>query len=185
MQITGLRFQRFKLVSMIIVNVILLPVDAHSSDANLEYQVKAAFLGNFAKFVRWPKVFFPESDSPYVFGILGDDPFGSIIDRAIEGFRIGGRQVVVKRFKNAASLEFCHILFISRSQEKNVKDIFVKLREVPTLTVSEMINFCQEGGMINFILVEGKIRFEINASAAKKAGLKVSSSLLSLARAIY
>ena len=185
MQITGLRFQRFKLMIVIIVNVILAPINAHSSDTKLEYQVKAVFLGNFAKFVRWPEAFFPKPDSPYVFGVLGDDPFGCIIDQAIEEFSIDGRKVIVKRFKNATSLEFCHILFISRSQKKFREDVLVKLREVPTLTVSEMNNFCQEGGIINFILLDGKVRFEINTSAAKKARLKLGSDLLSLAKAIY
>ena len=158
---------------------------ANNSNTNIEYHVKAGFLGNFAKFVRWPAAFLPKSDRPYVLGILGDDPFGSVIDQAIDGFTIGGKSVVIKRFSDRTLLEFCHILFISRSQKAHLDDIFANLEGVSTLTVSEMDEFCKKGGMINFIFVESNIRFEVNPDAARKAQLKLSSNLLSLAKAIY
>ena len=178
-------FRQMKFLGVIIANVIISHSSVDGSQTSVEYQVKAGFLGNFAKFVHWPKAFLPESRAPYVIGILGVDPFGAIIDHAIEGFTIGGRPVTVKRFDDLSAYEFCHILFISRSQKAYLNDIILTLQQVPTLTVSEMSGFCQKGGMINFILVESNIRFEINPGAAQKAGLKLSSSLLSLARAIY
>ena len=167
------------------MNVIINHTNADESTANLEYHVKAGFLGNFAKFIQWPATFFPKADSPYILGIVGEDPFGTIIDQAVEGFTVGDRPMLVRRFRDAMSLKFCHILFISRSQKAHLDDILAQLRETPTLTVSDMENFCEKGGMINFILIDNNIRFAINASASKKAGLKLSSSLLSLAKAIY
>ena len=185
MQAIRPNLQLLRLMSVIIANVIISPMNADNLDTDLEYRVKAGFLGNFAKFVRWPTAFLPKADSPYVIGILGEDPFGSVIDQAIDGFTIGGKNVVIKRFNDVASLEFCHILFISRSQKVHLDHIFTSLQRVPTLTVGEMSNFCQKGGMINFIFIENNIRFEVNSNAAQKAQLKLSSNLLSLAKAIY
>lgn len=185
MRIVGPQFKRMKLVCMILLNVFISDTIADGSGTSLEYHVKAGFLGNFARFIRWPATAFPKSNTPYIIGILGDDPFGPVIDQAIEGFTVEARSLIVKRYNNTTSLEFCHILFISRSQKTNLDNILAQLQKVPTLTVSDINGFCKKGGMINFIHFENNIRFEINASASQKARLKLSSNLLALAKAIY
>lgn len=149
-----------------------------------EYQVKAAFLYNFAKFVEWPTEAFSDTTTPIIIGILGDDPFESDLDQIVKGKRVNGREFVIKRFKELEDLEICHILFISTSEHKNLSKITRTLKNSGVLTVSEMKEFTKMGGIINFILEENKVRFEINVDAAEREGLKLSSQLLKLARIV-
>jgi hypothetical protein len=149
-----------------------------------EYQVKAAFLYNFAKFVEWPVSAFPNETAPFVIGVLGEDPFGKELDRITEGRIVQGRSIIVRRFQDTSDLAACQILFICSSERPRLKDIFKALERANVLTVGEMDGFAQSGGGINFFLLENKIRFEINTAAAELSGLKVSSKLLSLARIV-
>jgi len=153
-----------------------------AQEAN-EYEVKAAFLYNFAKFVEWPNVS-PDPNAPMVIGIIGKDPFGAEIDRAVAGKTVNGRRLVIKRFATIESYDYCHILFVSSSERSNIPRILAAVANSSVLTVSETERFAQIGGIINFTTIENRIRFEINQSAAQRAGLKVSSKLLSLGRAI-
>ena len=147
-----------------------------------EYQVKAAFLYNFAKFIEWPTEAF--SNGHLVVGLIGDDPFGSALDQTINGKSINGRQLIIRRFKWGQNLRDCHILFIASSERKRLPQILESLRGARVLTVGELDKFCQQGGLINFILEENKVRFEINLDVAEQAGLKISSKLLALARSV-
>ncbi len=143
-----------------------------------EYQVKAKYLYNFSRFVDWPDQAFPHSDTPYIIGILGEDPFGIDLDKTVEGKKVKGRNFIVKRFHRIDDLEFCHILFIGVPDQKKSIRIIDKLKETSILTVSERKKFAHDGGIINFITKEKKIRFEINRQAAKNAGINISSKLL-------
>ena len=154
-------------------------VQAQSSG---EYQVKAAFLYNFAKFVDWPGDSFGNSNAPLVIGVIGDDPFGGALDQAINGKTINGRTLVVRRLRWGQDLRSCHILFISSSERQRLPQIIQSLRGASVLTVGDMGQFNQQGGIINFILEANKVRFEINSRAADQARLKISSKLLSLAK---
>ncbi len=146
-----------------------------------EYQVKAAFLYNFAKFVEWPS----NGDAkPVKIGILGDDPFGDYLDDAIRGKTIRGRPIEARRFRSIGDLQVCDILFISGSEAKRVREIFKALSGVPVLTVGEGRDFAEEGGMIGLIIEAGKVRFDINNKAAKASGITVRSQLLQLARSV-
>jgi hypothetical protein len=149
-----------------------------------EYEVKAAFIYNFAKFIEWPSNASPSPSEPMVIGILGRDPFGGEIDRAVAGKTVNGRRLVIKRFPALESYEYCHILFVSSSERNNLSRILATVANSGVLTVSETERFAQIGGIINFTTVENRIRFEINQAAAERAGLKISSKLLSLGRAI-
>ena len=149
-----------------------------------EYQLKAVFLYNFAKFVEWPAESFADDQSPIILGILGEDPFGDTIDQIIKGKTIKDRELTIKRFEKIEKLEACHILFISSSEEKRLEEILETLRDSSVLTVGEMKQFARSGGMINFTVRESKIRFEINVDAAERAKLKISSKLLKLAKII-
>jgi hypothetical protein len=159
----------------------LLCASVNAQEAS-EYQVKAAFIYNFAKFVEWPGNANP--DAPLLIGVLGKDPFGSEIDRAVEGKTVNGRRLMIKRFSSLEAYQYCHILFISSSERNNLPQIIAAVRNSNVLTVSETDRFAQIGGIINFVTIENRIRFEINQAAAERAGLKISSKLLSLGRVV-
>lgn len=161
----------------------LLPGCIGAQEAN-EYEVKAAFLYNFARFVEWPNNVSLDPNGPLVIAILGRDPFGGEIDRAIEGKTVNGRRLVIKRFSSLEAYEQCHILFVSSSERTNLPRILAAVRTSSVLTVSETDRFAQIGGIINFITIENRIRFEINQAAAARVGLKISSKLLSLGRVV-
>ena len=146
-----------------------------------EYQIKAAFLFNFAKFVEWPPAAFAEATSPMVIGILGENPFGDDLERTIRGKTINNRPLVIKEFRSPAEATNCHVLFISTSEKQRLPEILKSLHGTSVLTVGETDRFIETGGMINFVAEGNKIRFQINEVAAESAGLKISSKLLSLA----
>ena len=149
-----------------------------------EYQVKAAFLSNFAHFVEWPSNAFSTENSPVAIGVLGDDPFGSALEEVVAGKFANGRAFEIKRFQNIKDIKTCHILFISSSEVKRLTGHFDALSQRGILTVGEVDRFAQKGGVISLILVDNKVRFEVNTWAADQAGLKISSKLLNLARAV-
>jgi len=146
-----------------------------------EYQLKAAFLLNFAKFVEWPPAAFAGATSPMVLGILGENPFGDVLERTIRDKTINSRPLVVKEFHSSAEATNCHILFIGASEKARLPELLAGLRRASVLTVGETDRFTETGGMINFVRQGNKIRFQINEVAAKSVGLKISSKLLSLA----
>jgi len=149
---------------------------------DLEYQVKAAFLYNFAKFVEWPQSKFAQTQSPLTIGILGDDPFGSNIDRVIQGQSAHNRPIVIKRLQTGDNATECAIVFVSLSARKAFAGISDKLKSANVLTVGESKDFLDQGGIIRFTIEDRKVRFEINMDAAEAAQLKISSQLLKLAR---
>jgi hypothetical protein len=142
-----------------------------------EYQVKAAFLLNFGKFVEWPE----SAPDDLEICVFGTDPFGSALDETVAGRSIGKRSVKTRRIQGLGSASRCSILFVGRSSLDSVDEIVSRLAGSPVLIVGEQARFAKRGGMINFIQVNQKIRFEINEAAARKAGLKISSQLLKLA----
>jgi hypothetical protein len=146
-----------------------------------EYQVKAAFLFNFAQFVEWPTNAFSTPQSPLVIGILGNDPFGRFLDELVRGETVNGRSLVIHRYRRVEECEICHILFISTSEARQVEQILAKLKGRSLLTVAEMDAFANRGGMIRFVTEQNKIRFRINVDATKAGGLTVSSKLLKAA----
>ena len=146
-----------------------------------EYQLKAAFIYNFVKLVDWPPNSFIDEQSPFVIGVLGDNPFGSDFERMVAGKKINDRPISIHFFKSAAESAHCQILFISNLEKKRFREIIQNLQTIPVLTVSDADGFIEAGGMINFVQEAGKIRFQINDEAAKAARLKISSKLLNLA----
>lgn len=147
-----------------------------------EYSVKAAFLYNFARYVDWP----PEilNQGAFVIGILGDDPFGKELDQITAGKNIAGRPLYVRRLKRGEPLSGCRILFISNSEKARLSQILQTVRDVPILTVGEMDQFEQKGGIIRFVIENRRVRFLVNLNAAEQAHLKISSKLLSIAEVV-
>ena len=146
-----------------------------------EYQVKAAFLYNFAKFIEWPP---RDEKGPLKIGILGDDPFGDYLKEVIQDKTIRNRLIETRHFRTVDNLEVCDILFISDSESKRTPEVINILAGVPVLTVGEGRGFADQGGMIGLVIDDGKVRFDINAKAAKASGITVRSQLLDLARSV-
>jgi hypothetical protein len=149
-----------------------------------EYQVKAVFLFNIVQFVEWPPRAFASSDTPICIGVLGDDPFGTALEETVRGETVQNRKLIVQRSHRAENLKDCQLIFISKSETERLPGILGELDPVPALTVSETQGFAQRGGIINLYLAANKVRFEINPSAARRKGLKISSELLSLGKII-
>ncbi|HXI82642.1 MAG TPA: YfiR family protein [Verrucomicrobiae bacterium] len=145
-----------------------------------EYDLKAAFLFNFTHFVEWPPEAFTDNDAPIVIGILGDDPFGPVLDRIIEGETIRNRKLVIKRSRRIQDLKACHVLFISKSEKGRIGQILTSLDGTSVFTIGEVEGFARRGGITNLFLQGNKVRFEINVEAAKRKGLKVNAQLLAL-----
>ena len=143
-----------------------------------EYQIKAVFLFNFAQFVEWPPQTFPETQTPLIIGILGEDPFGAALDETVRGEIVNNRYVVVERYRSVEEIKTCHLLFISRTEAGRLQQIFASLKGRSILTVGEAEGFARLGVMIRFVTVKNKIRLKINLDAAKAANLTISSKLL-------
>lgn len=161
---------------------LLMPSSSPALDESLEYQVKAAFVLNFTKFVDWPANAFSAPDSPISICILGEDPFGEFLPQLVAGEVVEGRRVSVQRIRRAPGPKSCQLLFVGRS-EKEVSKLLAGLGP-GVLTVGDEENFIREGGMIAFLLENRRVRFEIHASVAQNAGLKISSKLMSVAKVV-
>lgn len=143
-----------------------------------EFQVKAAFLYNFAQFVDWPPNVLDGPNSPLIIGILGGDPFGSYLDELARGESVNGHPLVIRRFKSVAQIDRCHVLFISGTEGYHASQVAAALRGRSILTVCDWEGFAREGGMIRFVTEHNRIRLRINLEAARAAGLTISSKLL-------
>ncbi|MBI3844879.1 MAG: YfiR family protein [Planctomycetes bacterium] len=152
-----------------------------ASEDDLELRVKAAFLYNFAKFVTWPEKSFVDSKSPLVIGIVGDDPFKSVLDQTVGGKTVDGHQIQVKRFGKGDDLRACHILFVAASESERLDAILASIWSAPVLTVGDFDGFTRRGGIIRFYKLDNRIRFEIATECAKKVDLTISSQLLKVA----
>jgi hypothetical protein len=177
-----LRFNKFLKIAVLLLLVLVGSVYGQSPTIG-EYNIKAAFLYNFAKFVDWPKKGADEQSEAFVIGIIGDDPFGSEIE-VIKGKSVKGMPLKVRHYEKIEDISDCKILFISSSSEKEISKILEHLKGNTVLTVGDTEGFARQGVMVNLIKVENRIRFEINPEAAKSEGLKISSHLLRLAKII-
>jgi hypothetical protein len=149
-----------------------------------EYQIKAACLLNFAQFIEWPAAAFPAPETPITVGVLGDDPFGSILEQTFQDESVQGRKLVVKRSRQIDDLKMCHLLFISNSEKDRLAEILASLKGASIVTVGETDQFAQRGGIINFYMNNNKVRFEINPDVAEQKGLKINSQLLKRAKIV-
>ncbi len=196
-----MRIKAYKLtvLALVLITAVVSPKVCTASTKSSEYQVKAAFLYNFIKFVDWPQKKAANNNESFTIGIIGKDPFGEAFT-PIKGKKIKNRNVIVKQFdtfeelkksskgdksklnEKIQAIKKCHLLFICTSEKKNLKEIINLVKEDGVLTVGEMPNFIESGGITNFLLEDKKVRFEINVTAAKRAGLKIRSQLLRMAK---
>ncbi len=145
-----------------------------------ESQVKAAYLFNFGKFVRWQPDREASPDS-FAICILGKDPFGETLDSTVEGESLDGRKITVRRLAGLQAATGCDILFIGSSEEDRLAAILAAVRHQVALTVSDIPHFAERGGMIGFVTQQNRIRFEVNRSSAEESHLLLSSELLKVA----
>jgi hypothetical protein len=155
----------------------------HAQSAS-EYQVKAAYLLNFAKFVEWPSGEFASPESPIQLCVLNDRPFHSELNRIAKGKTIAGRPVAAVAVPDAEQSRGCQMLFINSFQAAHARRILDVLRNTSVLTVGESTGFVEEGGIINFVLQDDHVQFEVNHRAANGVGLHISSRLLTVARLV-
>jgi hypothetical protein len=146
-----------------------------------EYQMKAVFLFNFTQFIEWPENSLPEESTPFVIGILGEDPFGSHLQDAIKNEKVQSHPLVIKHVKDVNEAGDCQILFINISNQSTLKNILTSLKGKSILTVGDANNFSKHGGVVRFYSEENKIRIRINLEASRENGLTISSKLLRLA----
>lgn len=149
-----------------------------------EIQVKAAYLYNFVKFVDWPESSFRDEKAPIVIGVLGEDPFGSVLDETLAGKRIRGRELAVKRFKWLRDFKPCHILYISSSEKENLEQVLRKVEGTGIVTVSDTEGFAEQGVILNLVNENDKIRFKVNIDAAQDSRARISAKLLQFTRIV-
>ena len=158
---------------------------ARADTALSEYEVKAAFLFNFTRFVEWPAPAFTATNSPFVIGVVGPDPFGKSLDDVVRDASVHGHPIEVKRFHVDDDLGNCHVVFLSRSIRDKVDPVLRELAGRPILTVADSEGLAAKGVMLNLLLVDGSIkRIEVNLKASTACGIQISSKLLSLARIV-
>ena len=197
---------RIKIHILIVLTAVLSamltgPAVYAESGSSREYQIKAAFLYNFLQFVDWPKEKIADANKPIIIGIIGDDPFGDAIE-PLKDKPVAGRKIVIKRFKSFESLKKagdndaagtkqnikalgeCHMLFICASENKNLREIIESIKNSGVLTVGESGGFLDVGGIVNFVMADEKVGFEVSIVAAKQAGLEIRSKLLRLAKKV-
>jgi hypothetical protein len=161
---------------LLISTVVSMPTRA---DATSEYTVKAAFLFKLTKYVQWPP-----SPPTFSIGVLGEDPFGNVLDQLVKGESINRRSVSIKRSTKVEDLKSCDVVFVSKSVKGQLRAIMHELGPNKILTVGDVDGFCREGGIINLIIDNGRLSFEINSTAAKKRGIVIDPQVLSLARIV-
>jgi hypothetical protein len=199
-----IRITIFLILVLVLAAAGLLQATDSDSAPSKEYQVKAAFIYNFIKFVEWPKeASEQETTEPITIGIIGKNPFGTAFE-AITKKRIHNRKVVLKHFpgfaknsvryrkdnetkykyKDADALKACNVLFVGSSESKYGKEIIDIVKDNSVLTIGETKNFLEDGGIVGFVTEEKKVRFGINLIAAERAELKIRSKLLRLAKRV-
>jgi hypothetical protein len=160
----------------------LLPATEAAPRASREYDLKAAFLYNLASFVEWPQSAFASPDAPFVIGVLGNDPFGPVLDEIVRHEFVARHPFDVRRFRRVEEVADCHLLFVAPSEARRVPEILRRLRGRPVLTVSDLPAFVQAGGMIGIGRRDDHLELFVNPPAVQAAALTVSSKLLELAR---
>ena len=174
----------FRAILVALTALLLSPPGARGQGAAVpEYAVKAAFLLNIAKYATWPPPSFSDASAPVVIGILGDDPFGAVLDRVVSGRVINDRRVIVRRAKRAAELRGAHVVFVAASESDRAAGICATLAESGTLCVGDTESTAALTA-IHFSLESGRIVFSVNLAAVRRSNVAISSKLLQLAKTV-
>jgi hypothetical protein len=166
--------------AFIAVMVYVLTAPALNAQKISEYQVEAAFMFNFTKFVEWPASAFNNSTEPFVVGIVGNDPFGQYLREIIAGEKVMEHNIIIERYRDLSAVGKCHMLFVNLPGK--TAEALNQLKDRSILTISDNENFAENGGMIQFYPENETIRLRTNVNAVKSANLNVSSKLLRIAK---
>lgn len=158
-------------------------IPLHAQTTATESQVKAAYLYNFASFVSWPVTAFEGPTSPFRVCVAGKDPFGAVLEDTLRGESIGGRPMVLVHQPEPAELRRCHILYVAPMAARPGA-VATTTAMFPVLTVGDGGGFLRSGGVLEFVSESGRVRFDVNLTAATGAGLTLSSRLLQVARRV-
>ncbi|MEO6709129.1 MAG: YfiR family protein [Planctomycetota bacterium] len=149
-----------------------------------EFSVKAAFLFNFARYVKWPKSAFESADSPLIVAVFGKNPFDKVLENAFKGKLVDEHPLLVVYLESRAALKSCHMIYLPESEHSYLEPICANYKDQPVLIVSESIAAAEQGAHVGFYAEKSKVRFAINELVAKAARLEVSSELLKLAKIV-
>ena len=177
----GLPAGRRPALARLLCGILLLLALAPAHAGPPEYEIKAAFIHNIAKFIEWPAA--PRTPGALKLCVLGQNPFGAALD-ALQGKPIGGMAWEVAPAIPRNRLKECSALYISASEHDNLGWILNDIKDSPVLTLGDTEGYAGRGVMVNFYLEGGKIRFEINPNSANRAGLKVSSKLIQIGKLV-
>ena len=155
----------------------------HAEAFAQEYQLKAAFLINFAKFITWPEQALPAGQQEFILCVVGDDPFGAAL-AGVERKTVGGRAVRVVRTSSVKKIPDCQMLFVSRSEADTLNQLAAAIGRKGVVTVSDLPDFVEAGGHIQLVTTGSRLSFIINHTAMKEQGLQANASLLNLATAV-
>jgi len=155
------------------------------ANPSVEYQVKAAFLLNFAKFIDWPESAFRDPKAPITVCIFGHDPFGSALDEIVRGKNINNRELLARRINDLPELKTCQLIFVSEKEEKRLPEILNSEKSASALVVGEGEDFAERGGSVQLFLENNRMRFAVNVDAIQRSRLTVSSKLLALAKIVH
>jgi hypothetical protein len=180
------RFQQSFFFTIFACGVLLTasPNALSQNEEGAEYSVKLGFLFNFTKFVEWPPDSFRDPAAPLVMCIVGHDPFPQELEAELRTRKVGEHPVEVRTLRPRDKLYVCHIVFLPVTEKDQAERILRSLKGSRTLTVGEIEGFAVLGGVINLTVEGNKVHFEINRLAAERAGLKIGSRLLSIAKIV-
>jgi hypothetical protein len=181
---TGVRQRAIGSPRRVFLLVLCLLAATAQAQSATEYQVKAAFLFNFARFVEWPPDAFPSPDSALQICVLGEDPFGRDFEQVIVDKTVNGHRIEIAHPDGTPQARACQILFIAASEKARLPSILQGLKGASVLIVGDTPGFAALGGAINFVLDDSRVRFEINLKAAELAHLKISARLLTVAKVV-
>lgn len=163
----------------------VLPADgAGAADHGLEAAVKATYIYKFGPFVEWPSSAFETQESPVSLCVVGNDPFGDILDQAVDGQYIGSHPIVVRRMHIVTGQSGCHILYAAGSRAQSVSEALEAVHYLPVLTVTNSVRNPEAKGIVHFVIEDNRVRFEIDDYTASENGLVISSKVLNLAVAV-
>ena len=187
-EITATAVGRSRFGALVLVAVLgvlrATPVWAQTSTP-VEYQVKAAFLFNFAKFVEWPPGAFLSETTPITLCVFGQDPFGGVLEEIARGEAIQNREVLIRQTNELPSLNACQLIFVGNKEHKRLSELLNTVRGVSTLVVGETEGDAEAGAVIQFFSEGGQLRFAVNVDAMQRAKVSFSSKLLALAKIVH
>ncbi|MES2732946.1 MAG: YfiR family protein [Bacteroidota bacterium] len=165
-----------KKVSLIVLGLLFMSCTTQAQSQ--DYRFHSIFMFNFTKYIQWPE---DSKTGDFVIGIIGNSAITIELEKLANSKTVGTQKIVIKKIKSAGEAEKCQIVFIPQNESKDFEALQQSLKNKPVLIITEKDGLVKKGSAINFVLQEGKMRFEMNLSATQSAGLKVSSQLTSLA----